>query len=135
VLSPVIGPRDCGSFASDAEAIEYLFGRDEHANARIDRLSNDLSRAEKEYRKGQQQLGRQVQDANEEIRRTAQAIEAGSVRLRTTGFVCVMSGTVFATWSPELADTRLGLALMLVVTLWGLSFAWTRQASSRSTQN
>lgn len=125
------GERAHRSFDGDPERVRYLFDRLESAFTRLDRLQDTLNQTQALCRERHEELKGQVQETDERITSVAEAIEAGSVRLRTTGFVCVLAGIVYTTWAPELAATLLGPGLMLAITLSCLSFfSWSRPAGS-----
>jgi hypothetical protein len=113
-------------FESDAERVKFLFHLLGQIERRMDAFRKDLAGLRRTVDILRGDLTSQVEEVDTRLTSIAEAIEAGSVRLRTFGFACLLSGIVFATWAPELADSLLGLPVMLVVTLSGCAFAWTR---------
>jgi hypothetical protein len=96
----------------------------------MDGLRDNLNDARSECRDRHAHLKDQIQQTDSTITKTAEAIEAGSVRLRTFGFVCVLAGSIFTTWAPELASSLWGTAVMPALTVSGWAFAWTRRPAS-----
>lgn len=119
------------AFDSDAERVKFLFQLQSGNERRMDGQEKRLRQVEQALEAGHDKLTIQIEETDARMTRIAETIEAGSVRLRTSGFICVLSGIIFATWAPELADTLLGLPLMLSATLSGLVFALSREPGGR----
>lgn len=126
-LTVLTGTREHGSFDTDPERVRYLFDRVESAFTRLDGLESTVAATRQQCRQRHEELEGRVEETDQRITSVAEAIEAGSVRLRTFGFVCVLSGIVYASWAPELARTLWGTAVMPATTLSGWAFAWTRE--------
>lgn len=96
---------------STEEKVDELFRRFDDLEGRLGRTDREVRSVRDQHAKDMERVRTQIRDVGDRLERTAEAIETGDVRVRTSGFLCVMFGIVLATWSRELGDWGFMVAL------------------------